>query len=69
MPLGGIKDIRPQLGRAVAGGTLGIDELMAVGEFLYVCRKVKNYAKQENKADVFPVLEDYFNVVETDNLG
>ena len=63
LPLGGIKDIRPQLGRAVAGGTLGIDELMAVGEFLYVCRKVKNYAKQENKADVFPVLEDYFNVV------
>ena len=36
---------------------------MAVGEFLYVCRKVKNYSKQENKADVFPVLEDYFNVV------
>ena len=63
LPLGGIKDIRPQLDRSVAGGVLGIDELMAVGEFLYVCRKVKNYAKQENKGDVFPVLEDYFNVV------
>ena len=67
LPLGGIKDIRTQLGRAVAGGILGIDELMAVGEFLYVCRKVKNYAKQENKADNYPVLEDYFNVVKTVN--
>ena len=38
---------------------------MAVGDFLYVCRKVKNYAKQENKADVFPVLEDYFEIVKT----
>lgn len=65
LPLGGIKDIRTQLGRAEAGGVLGIDELMAVGDFLYVCRKVKNYAKQENKADVFPVLEDYFEIVKT----
>ena len=65
LPLGGIKDIRTQLGRAEAGGVLGIEELMAVGDFLYVCRKVKNYAKQENKADVFPVLEDYFKIVKT----
>ncbi len=67
LPLGGIKDIRTQLGRAEAGGVLGIDELMAVGEFLYVCRKVKNYAKQENKADSFPVLEGYFEIVKTIN--
>ena len=65
LPLGGIKDIRTQLGRAEAGGVLGIEELMAVGDFLYVFRKVKNYAKQENKADVFPVLEDYFEIVKT----
>lgn len=67
LPLGGIKDIRTQLSRATAGGTLSIEELMAVGEFLYVCRKVKNYSKQENKADSFPVLEDYFNIVQTIN--
>jgi len=67
LPLGGIKDIRTQLGRAEAGGVLGIDELMAVGEFLYVCRKVKNYAKQENKSDTFPILEDYFEIVKTIN--
>ncbi len=67
LPLGGIKDIRPHLERAKAGGILAIDELMAVGEFLYVCRKVKNYSKQENKADVFPVLEDYFNIVKPIN--
>ncbi|MDD5944279.1 MAG: endonuclease MutS2 [Clostridia bacterium] len=67
LPLGGIKDIRRQLERALAGGTLAIDELMAVGEFLYVCRKVKNYSKQENKADVFPVLEKYFELVKPIN--
>lgn len=67
LPLGGIKDIRAHLERAKAGGVLAIDELMAVGEFLYVCRKVKNYSKQENKADVFPALEDYFNIVKTIN--
>ncbi|MCD8036680.1 MAG: endonuclease MutS2, partial [Clostridiales bacterium] len=67
LPLGGIKDIRPHLERAKAGGILAIDELMAVGEFLYVCRKIKNYSKQENKADVFPVLEDYFNIVKPIN--
>lgn len=65
LPLGGVKDIRHQLDRSLAGGILGIDELMAVGDFLYVCRKVKNYAKQENKADTFPVLEDYFSIVKT----
>ena len=67
LPLGGIKDIRSHLERAEAGGVLVIDELMAVGEFLYVCRKVKNYSKQENKADTFPVLEDYFAIVKTIN--
>lgn len=67
LPLGGIKDIRSHLERAEAGGVLAIDELMAVGEFLYVCRKVKNYSKQENKADTFPVLEDYFAIVKTIN--
>ena len=67
LPLGGIKDIRSHLERVEAGGVLAIDELMAVGEFLYVCRKVKNYSKQENKADTFPVLEDYFAIVKTIN--
>lgn len=67
LPLGGIKDIRSHLERAKAGGVLAIDELMAVGEFLYVCRKVKNYSKQENKSDIFPVLEDYFEIVKTIN--
>ncbi len=65
LPLGGIKDIRPNLDRALAGGILAIEELMAVGDFLYVCRKVKNYSKQENKADAFPVLEGYFEMVKT----
>ena len=46
---GGFREIRPQLKRASMAGILSIAELMAVGEFAYVCRKVKNYAKKENK--------------------
>ena len=57
---GGFRDIRPQLKRAAMGGVLSISELMHVGEFLYVCRKAKNYAKNENKAEVYERLDEYF---------
>lgn len=50
---GGFREIRPQLKRAEMGGTLSIPELMHIGEFLYVCRKAKNYAKNENKAETY----------------
>ncbi|MCL2216159.1 MAG: endonuclease MutS2 [Defluviitaleaceae bacterium] len=43
LPLGGISDIRAALRRALAGGMLQADELLAVGECLYVCRKVVTY--------------------------
>ena len=61
--LGGLREIRPQLNRAAMGGTLTIGELLAVGEFLYVCRKVKNYSKNENKQESYPLLEEYFDLV------
>lgn len=60
---GGFRDIRPQLKRAAMGGTLSIPELMHVGEFLYVCRKAKNYAKNENKAEVYERLDEYFELL------
>lgn len=60
---GGFRDIRPQLKRAAMGGTLSISELMHVGEFLYVCRKAKNYAKNENKAEVYERLDEYFELL------
>ncbi len=64
IPLGGIKEIRPQIGRAMAGGVLGLADLMAVGDFLYVCRKVKGYAKNENKAEHYPLLEEMLEQVQ-----
>ena len=42
LSLGGLREIRPQLKRASMGGTLSIEELMNIGEFLYACKKAKN---------------------------
>ncbi|MDR1663923.1 MAG: endonuclease MutS2 [Clostridiales bacterium] len=45
LPLGGIRDIRQSLRHAAVGGTLSIEELMHVCDFLYVCGKVITYGK------------------------
>ncbi len=60
---GGFREIRPQLKRASMAGVLSIAELMAVGEFLYVCRKIKNYGKHENKAEAYERMDEYFELL------
>ncbi len=60
---GGFREIRPQLKRASMAGILSIAELMAMGEFAYVCRKVKNYGKKENKDEVYARLDEYFDLI------
>lgn len=60
---GGFREIRPQLKRAAMAGLLSIPELMAMGEFAYVCRKVKNYAKKENPTDIYERLDEYFDLI------
>ncbi len=65
LPLGGLREIRPQIRRASMGGILSIEELMNVGEFLYVCRKVKNYAKSENKNETYEGIDEYFELLQT----
>ena len=60
---GGFREIRPQLKRASMAGILSVAELMAIGEFAYVCRKVKNYARKENKDEVYPRLDEYFDLI------
>lgn len=60
---GGFHEIRPQLKRASMAGVLSVAELMAIGEFAYVCRKVKNYARKENKDEVYPRLDEYFDLI------
>ena len=64
LSLGGLREIRPQLKRAGMGGTLSIEELMNIGEFLYVCRKAKNYSKNENKAESYEILDGLFMLIE-----
>ena len=65
LPLGGLKDIRPQLKRACVGGVLKVEELLNIGQFLYVTRRVKNYATAENKDDDFGDIGYYFDMVKT----
>ncbi|MCL1987744.1 MAG: endonuclease MutS2 [Firmicutes bacterium] len=49
IPLGGIRDIRASIQRAVAGGMLSIEELLHVSDFLYVCGKIQNYGYVDEK--------------------
>ncbi len=63
LPLGGIKDIRPSLKRVSLGGVLSIGELLHIGDFIYVCRKIIKYAKSEDKRECFEILQDYFSAV------
>lgn len=60
---GGFREIRPQLKRASMAGVLSISELMGIGEFLYVCRKIKNYGKHENKAEIYERMDEYFELL------
>lgn len=59
--LGGLRDLSNSIKRVNVGGVLNIDELIAVGDFLYCVRKAKNYSISENKNDDFSNLMSYFN--------
>ena len=63
LPLGGIREVRPQLKRAAMGGILSIPDLMAIGEFLYVCEKLKKYAYHENKNESYERLDGQFALI------
>lgn len=64
IPLGGLKDIRSALKRVRVGGVLSIAELLYVADVLRVCRKVKNYAKDERKQEVYETLDPLFAAIE-----
>ena len=61
LPLGGIKDLRESIKRALVGGVLSIEELLHVSDFMYVCRKVINYNTQEVRNVKFEKLEPLFS--------
>ena len=64
LPLGGIKDIAPSLKRAGFGGMLNTEELFHIGEFIYVCKKVQNYAKSVERREYLDLLDPQFERVE-----
>ncbi|MCL2015044.1 MAG: endonuclease MutS2 [Defluviitaleaceae bacterium] len=49
IPLGGIRDIGASIQRAAAGGMLSIEELLHVGDFLYVCGKIQEYGRADER--------------------
>lgn len=62
--LGGLRDIRPYLSRTEIGGSLNIEELLHIGDFLRVTKRAKDYSKSEGKNDSFPILEGMFGGLE-----
>lgn len=63
LPLGGMKDIRPYLKRASVGGVLNVAELLYIGDFIHVSKKVLNYSILENKNHSFPLLMPLFEAI------
>lgn len=67
LSLGGLRDIIPYIKRVDVSGSLNIDELMHIGDFLKVSRRARDYAVSESKNDSFPVLEPQFGALVTVN--
>lgn len=65
--LGGLRDIRTYIERANIGGSLNIEELLHIGDFLRVSKRAVDYAKSESKNDSFPILESVFAGIEPVN--
>ncbi|MCL1877445.1 MAG: endonuclease MutS2, partial [Defluviitaleaceae bacterium] len=61
LPLGGISDIRAALARAVAGGMLSAEDLLGVGECIYVFGKISSYGKEGAIC-----LQNYFSAITAD---
>lgn len=50
-PFGGVHDIRPSLKRIEIGATLGIPELLRIGDMLRCCRNLKQYLTNDVPSD------------------
>lgn len=64
LKMGGLRDVNPYLQRTAIGGSLNFEELLNVADFLSSCKIAKDYAKSENKNDVYEILEPKFNIIE-----
>ena len=64
LKIGGLRDISPFLQRTAIGGSLNFEELLNIADFLSACKLAKDYAKSENKYDVYELLEPKFSIIE-----
>ena len=64
LKIGGLRDVKPFLQRTAVGGSLNFEELLNVADFLSSCKRAKDYAKSENKYDIYELLEPKFNIIE-----
>jgi len=69
LPLGGIRDIHSSLQRALVGGILAIEELLHIGDFLYVCGKISEYGYPDERYEASETLQPLFDgVITCDSL-
>ncbi len=64
LPIGGISDISESIKRVTMNGTLSIEELLKIGDFLYVSKKVIRYSEKNGKDEYFDVIDPYFESLE-----
>ncbi len=64
LPIGGISDITESIKRVTVGGILSISELLKVGDFLYVSKKITKYAEKNGKEDYFKIIDPYFETIQ-----
>ena len=68
IPLGGIRDIRTSIQRALVGGMLTIEDLVHVGDFLYVCGKIQEYGISDERDEENNILQSLFDGVLTSDF-
>lgn len=61
IPLGGISDISKNLKRVSIDGTLSIEELLKISDFLNVVNKVLKYSSNSNSKKTYDEIGEYFN--------
>ena len=65
LKIGGLRNIEPYLKRVSIGGSLNMEELLNIADFLNSCKRAKDYSKSENKNDIFELLDPKFQLIET----
>lgn len=65
IPMGGLKDIRIALKRVDIGAVLASTELVYIADVMRCAKRVKDYAKDNGKGEVYPALDPIFEQLMT----